>query len=273
MPTAALRSCIDCGGEHWPTRRGRCKRCDGYLRKYGRERPACVYSPRPFKCSHCESTEEHGGNGLCSACYQYKRNHGEQRPVDLILRQSRAESGLAQCSTCKEVKPITSSFYRSKRYGRQMDCKLCQGMARAAYADAHRPKPKDGVCFRCSRAFTLSIGRPNGKYCSRACANAGWRKANPQRARVIRERRRMRRQAAYVADVAPATIFQRDNGRCQLCGTGVDVGLCYPHPWAATMDHKIALARGGTHEPANVQLAHFRCNSSKREGRGKYASA
>jgi len=39
-----------------------------------------------------------------------------------------------------------------------------------------------------------------------------------------------------------------------------------PHPKAPTIDHVIPLSKGGTHEPANVQLAHYYCNSIKADG-------
>jgi hypothetical protein len=32
------------------------------------------------------------------------------------------------------------------------------------------------------------------------------------------------------------------------------------------MDHVIPLAKGGTHEPANVRCAHFLCNALKGDG-------
>lgn len=39
-----------------------------------------------------------------------------------------------------------------------------------------------------------------------------------------------------------------------------------PHPKAPTIDHVVPLAEGGHDTRANVQLAHFLCNSIK--GRG-----
>jgi 5-methylcytosine-specific restriction endonuclease McrA len=38
-----------------------------------------------------------------------------------------------------------------------------------------------------------------------------------------------------------------------------------PHPKAPVLDHILPLAQGGTHEPTNVQCAHFMCNSIKRD--------
>jgi len=41
------------------------------------------------------------------------------------------------------------------------------------------------------------------------------------------------------------------------------MSLKAPHPLSMSIDHIIPLSRGGTHEPDNVQLAHFICNSIK----------
>jgi len=62
-----------------------------------------------------------------------------------------------------------------------------------------------------------------------------------------------------------AQVFARDGGRCQICGRKARMTAVVPHPLAPVLDHIIPLAAGGTHEPRNVQLAHFICNSRKRE--------
>lgn len=64
-------------------------------------------------------------------------------------------------------------------------------------------------------------------------------------------------------EVWRSRIFERDGWRCQLCRLKVDRRRVVPHPKAPTLDHIIPLAKGGTHEPANVQLACFRCNCLK----------
>lgn len=66
-----------------------------------------------------------------------------------------------------------------------------------------------------------------------------------------------------MSEVNRAEIFNRDRWTCQLCLKPVDGQLRSPHPMAASLDHVIPLARGGTHEPSNCQLAHHICNSVK----------
>jgi 5-methylcytosine-specific restriction endonuclease McrA len=78
-----------------------------------------------------------------------------------------------------------------------------------------------------------------------------------------KDRRRARQHKAFVRNVNRKEIFKRDHWICGICGQPVDSILRHPHPGSATLDHIIPLAKGGTHEPSNTQLAHFMCNSLK----------
>jgi len=83
----------------------------------------------------------------------------------------------------------------------------------------------------------------------------------------VRKFNRQRRvRAAFVAAVSPVEIFERDGWRCQLCRKALLRDAVVPHPLAPTIDHIVPLACGGSHEPRNVQAAHFMCNSRKRDG-------
>lgn len=90
-----------------------------------------------------------------------------------------------------------------------------------------------------------------------------WRIANADTVRAKNGRRRARLLDAFVADVDPQAIWNRDRGICQLCGERIDADLIWPDPMSKTIDHVVPLAMGGTHEPANVQLAHALCNCIK----------
>ncbi len=107
---------------------------------------------------------------------------------------------------------------------------------------------------------------------------ARWREANPDRLReterrwrtenaeLVREKNRRRRARlvdAYVSPIDLNSIWDRDNGLCGVCGDDIDLSLAWPHRLSVTVDHVVALANGGTHEPDNVQLAHAACNSRK----------
>ncbi|MCX4786475.1 HNH endonuclease [Streptomyces sp. NBC_01221] len=58
-------------------------------------------------------------------------------------------------------------------------------------------------------------------------------------------------------------IAERDRTRCGLCGGRVAMKQKVPHPKAPTIDHIVPVSEGGDDTRANVQLAHFRCNSVK----------
>ena len=108
-------------------------------------------------------------------------------------------------------------------------------------------------CRRCG----VAIEDPTGtrKYCSSDC-----RKAMRQKRRKAMIRR------AYVEPVSLAVLRRRDGDRCRICNEPVDSTAQPPHPSAATIDHVVALARGGEHSYRNTQLAHLRCNLAKGAG-------
>ena len=55
-------------------------------------------------------------------------------------------------------------------------------------------------------------------------------------------------------------IAQRDGWACWICGMPITGTLPMNHPGAASIDHAIPRALGGTDELANLKLAHRRCN-------------
>lgn len=99
-----------------------------------------------------------------------------------------------------------------------------------------------------------------------------WRKANPEKVISQRSlgnhRRRARMRAAFVEDVPPLEIFERDNWQCQIPGClypdePVKLGVGRSNPLLASLDHIVPLAKGGLHERSNLTTAHIRCNKVK----------
>lgn len=82
-----------------------------------------------------------------------------------------------------------------------------------------------------------------------------------------KQRERRRRRALKLASVTEpytlAEIALRDGFRCGLCGCKVRMNLAVPHPKAPTIDHVIPISISRDDTKANVQLAHFICNSIK----------
>lgn len=110
-----------------------------------------------------------------------------------------------------------------------------------------------GPCGWCRTAFLsrTAAGMP-ATYCSRACSR-----------RAIKLRHVTRKRNAYIEDVSPAKVFQRDGYRCHICRRKTTPAKVVPHPRAPTVDHLIPLSLGGAHEMANVATACFLCNCTK----------
>lgn len=95
--------------------------------------------------------------------------------------------------------------------------------------------------------------------------NRRWQIENADRVRAKIQRRRARLLDAFVEDVDPTVVWDRDDGVCGVCGLPIDRALAWPHKMSKTLDHIVPLARGGTHEYANMQLAHAVCNARKND--------
>lgn len=76
-------------------------------------------------------------------------------------------------------------------------------------------------------------------------------------------RRAQKKATTSGAPVIRDEIAARDGFRCGICSDRVDMARVWPHPLSPSLDHVVPLSEGGTHEPANVQLAHLRCNTAK----------
>ena len=111
-------------------------------------------------------------------------------------------------------------------------------------------------CPRCKEPKQFS-----GTYCSKDCyLQSDQGKLITRRGRHLR-RARMRN--AYIEQVDPSVIAERDKYKCHICRKRVNMNLEYTHKYSATMDHLIPLSLGGDHTYANMRLAHRTCNSSK----------
>lgn len=84
-----------------------------------------------------------------------------------------------------------------------------------------------------------------------------YRQAHPEKnAAQLRKRRALKRGVPH-QPYKTADIIERDRSICGLCGKKVDKA-------EQTIDHILPLSLGGADAPHNVQLAHRRCNSGKK---------
>ena len=126
------------------------------------------------------------------------------------------------------------------------------------------------TCPICHKTFTIReyaesagidpIRILNIEYCSDKCRHKGHKTGKHiERAKL--------HGCEWESGVTLSKLLKRDGLRCALCGE-----LCDPNdtswgngsgPLYPSMDHKIPLAKGGTHTWDNVQVAHLICNSFK----------
>lgn len=193
---------------------------------------------------------------------------GEVKPLDQFARRGRGGLHHPRCHPCRrQYRGSRLGEYEARNLQRRLALWRNEGriilsaQARRVRArfrahllrieKALRRTSVDGQCVRCGHVFRATGNRQ--RYCSKVCR---WRE--------MRFRRRARKRGAFVEPVDWLDIYQRDGGRCQLCGGRVDRRCRYPHHQTPVLDHIVPLSRGGRHERKNVQLAHNGCNNRKR---------
>jgi 5-methylcytosine-specific restriction endonuclease McrA len=87
------------------------------------------------------------------------------------------------------------------------------------------------------------------------------------RGRIAAQTRRALMLAAWVEDVDPVVLFERDNWTCQHCGIACPKDAVWPARDFASHDHIVPLSwgifRGGFHSYANSQTLCLGCNNKK----------
>ena len=78
--------------------------------------------------------------------------------------------------------------------------------------------------------------------------------------RALNARKNQKRRAQGQLTISVEDLAVRDGARCHLCHRKVDLRLPGNHAWGPTIDHLVPGSKGGTNDPANLALAHWRCN-------------
>lgn len=213
-------------------------------------------APPSYRCSKCDqrkplfefppSKAQHSGQ-WCRACLR-----ADQRRIKGLAATER----IVDCANCG------TSF--ATTYTKAAFCsRACKDIARKAAAKAATLAAKpDRSCVWCGSTMPKTM-RSDAKYCSADC--------NMQ---AHRRTRNYRRRAGEDAPLRPrkqplprlADIDKRDGHRCGICGGKTDLTIKHPDPLFVTLDHIVPLSRGGDPlDPANLRVAHLRCNSARRD--------
>jgi hypothetical protein len=237
---------------------------------------------RCYRCGMLKARDQFYGNcrskdGLTSECKDCSRNRNHHSREKIIerkrIRSIDPNCGVPlfkRCSTCGETKP-RDAFFRNvaNKDGLEGRCKVCRGDC-----DPHRRERENQR--KALRAINPDYGIPDSKY----CPSCGKTKSSDEFHRVnsrkdglrdiCREcisnfwegdkKRRAQKLSAFVESFTRREIYERDGGRCHICGKKVD-----PNNWH--LDHLIPLSLGGEHSKRNVAVAHPYCNL-RRNNRG-----
>jgi hypothetical protein len=111
----------------------------------------------------------------------------------------------------------------------------------------------------CAECGATIIQPPGNRKPRRFCPNDQCKRRRVQRAH------RARKRGAVSDGYTRIEIFERDNWVCWICGDSVNRDADPLDLDAPTIDHKTALAVGGSDTRENVATAHRWCNSVKRE--------
>ena len=188
----------------------------------------------------------HKGKTVCPVCDAY-RSHAKKYASESEKRRAAAKR--------KQQRDLFKN-YPKREYEKQIRHE--QALINAERRKEEKREARRHDCPVCGTSTTRI------KYCSDTCA----RKAGNAQHEV--RRRHLIRNVTIDKDITLEGLFRRDSGRCWICGLPCDyddievtdktmvAGNMYP-----SIDHVIALSKGGVHSWENVKLAHRICNSDR----------
>lgn len=196
----------------------------------------------------------------CPKCQRaaYAKAHPKKEKAPKALLKKKCE----WCGETFETEYSTKK-YCSKECGYQANLKK----KREQWADAYISKTR--VCKECGTEFMTECGDKHSVFCCKACADKHERRAEhkTERHRIyMRGQKKQRKQQVARTDAGDVdfnSLFERDNGICQICGMDVHWVKHIDNNWDGTIDHIVPLSLGGEHSMDNCQLAHRVCNSIK----------
>jgi len=266
MPRKPDQPCSQCGTLMWrgtgslPNGQATCRPC----RSASKQKP----TTETWDCGHCGTTctrpRTRGQRPRwCSTECRLKGSYQKNLCVDCGAPGVRRDS--VRCGDCKTKQRLTYAQQRDTEARAARRHRAIERQAKAAQGTVSASTKAYIACVECNTKFIATWwGTSTNRTCSPQCAA----QHDKHLRSIAKDRRRARKKDAYVADVYRKQVFKRDGYRCHLCNKKVKQGAVVPHPLAATLDHLVPLAAGGTHEPANCATAHFLCNSRKRHRGG-----
>lgn len=201
--------------------------------------------PGLLTCANCNKTHEYAKRGVKPAwCEDCRVARGDD------LNRGCGYQKTVQCGKCGKW------LYRGNgKKGEDRRCRECIRKRVSLKKAAVRVRiPKLRPCKLCAEP---TGGTGTIPYCEICRPIREWQR-NYDKTRA----RRCRMNGGACEPYTIATVAMMSSGICALCDRPVENAPA-PHPLSPTVDHIIPIARGGDDTLANVQLAHWGCNSRK----------
>jgi 5-methylcytosine-specific restriction endonuclease McrA len=164
------------------------------------------------------------------------------------------------CSRCKQTKPITEfGIHRKTLDGHYSQCFICRREARAEY----RKRQEQNIARQQADNYQRNRSKRIADATTRVYANmerhkrynAISKKRNHLAIAADSRRRNARRKSNGVYAITKKELARLNRGPCFYCGATEQI----------TVDHIVAIARGGVDGIGNLVPACKSCNSQKRE--------
>lgn len=243
-------------------------------------------NPYVYVCQQCGKTYTAKAKDRAKFCsrecsFEYKTAHAKPKRLCQICKRPLSPKQDKLCSAeCWQQFRIQLGRTRCVVCGAELtgtQLKLC-GASECRKEDARRESRRidsekkplvERICKQCGKRFVPEYGNKRRTFCSDEC-NKRWTDQHPTPKALDGKRkashtRRAKMRGAYVEDISPSAVYDRDDWVCGICGQPIERDLAYPDPGSPTIDHIMPIAKGGKHSYENVQAAHFRCNSLKRD--------
>lgn len=164
------------------------------------------------------------------------------------------------CSRCKQIKPLSEfGIHRKTKDGHYSQCLICHRESRAAYRVRQAENIAKQQAKNYARNRSKRIAYANKRVYENRERHAAYASISKKRRHLQvaadTRRRNARKKANGVFLISNRELKRLNRGPCFYCGSSKEI----------TIDHVVAIARGGTDSIGNLVPACKSCNSQKRQ--------
>lgn len=244
-----------------------CKQCGKHFKRQAGGNSANIYcSQACFFTARASGLQPWDRTSLFKAYWHRGGQYASAPSVKLMARIEKAHRLIEIASNAFEV--------MAERELARPQCEVCSkpcndGASRFCSYQCAKKWRGRRPCEVCS--ITVPNAKAHGKCRCRHCRAKAKTEANRRQKKKYgrNHRQRARHHGVRYVPVEVKAIYERDGWICQICHKmcrkffAVRKKDGRPHPRSPTIDHIKSMADGGHHEPSNLQLACFECNTKK----------